>query len=162
MRRVFFERLEEESRRLKRTGGTLSLLLIDVDHFKEINDNYGHDIGDSALQDISMLISACLRETDLAARIGGGGIRCVPAGYSSGRRLWRGTAHLPIHRTPPLFCPAKEGQPLSCTVSVGIASSSNVLPEEMAQLYKQADVRLYIAKNSGRNQVSVDETTLIH
>ena len=161
VRRVFFERLDDEIRRLKRAGGTISMLLIDVDHFKLINDNYGHDIGDSALQDISAMISTCLRDTDLAGRIGGEEFGVLlpdtpkEGAYGVAQRICQ---LISKHR----FVSGKEGQPLSITVSVGLASTGPGQSIETANLYKLADTRLYIAKHSGRNQVSMDEATLIH
>lgn len=159
-RRAFFEKLSEEFKRVNRTHSEFSILLLDMDHFKRINDSYGHDIGDALLMEVGKIIRSCLRETDLPARIGGEefGIFLpdTPAkgAYFVAERI---CMHIAKHifqfpNTPPI----------GCTASIGLASSSMVTDRDTTKLYKLADARLYIAKHTGRNQVSADEILQMH
>lgn len=161
-RREFFNRTETELKRIQRTRSDLSILLIDIDHFKKINDTYGHDVGDKVLVELSAILNSCLRQTDLAARLGGEEFGVfLPDTPSNGafwvaERICQTVAKHQFHVLP-------DGLPLSCTVSIGVSSSSVSEPDDdAANLYKIADTRLYIAKNTGRNQVSMDEIVHLH
>ncbi len=160
-RRHFFAKLDDEIKRVKRSKGALGVLLIDVDHFKKINDQYGHDTGDKVLVDITRIINACLRETDMAGRIGGEEFGVLLHDTPNEGAYWvaeRIRASIAQHQ----FTTATEAKPLRCTVSIGVSSFH---PDDMldaARLYKQADNRLYIAKNTGRNQVSVEGLMQFH
>lgn len=161
-RRAFFNKIEDELRRIKRSGNTFSILLIDIDYFKKVNDTFGHDVGDRVLQEIAQMIRVCLRETDLPARIGGEEFGVflpdTPAegGYYVAERICK---HIAKHK----FSVQDEGEePISCTVSIGIASTNPEEKMSSTDLYKLADTRLYIAKHTGRNQVSVDEVLQVH
>ena len=160
-RREFFNRTEIELKRIARTRNDLSILLIDIDHFKKINDTYGHDVGDKMLIEISAILKRCLRQTDLAARLGGEEFGIFLPDTPSAGAFWvaeRICQTIAKHQ----FFVLDGGLPLSCTVSIGVSSSSLVETQDATNLYKVADTRLYIAKNTGRNQVSVDEIVRLH
>lgn len=160
-RRMFFSTLEDELRRIRRTRNSLSILLMDVDHFKRINDTYGHMAGDVVLQAITRLMNECLRETDMAARLGGEEFGVflpdtpVEGAYWVAERIRSSIAN---H----IFSIDNEDQPVTCTVSIGVAAAKFSDELDAAGLYKIADTRLYIAKNTGRNQVSLDELASMH
>lgn len=160
-RRVFFEKLEDEIRRGKRAQREFSMLLIDVDHFKRINDTYGHDIGDTVLREIGQIINSCLRDTDVIARLGGEEFGVflpdtpLSGAYYVAERIRSAVAKQRFF--------AGEGKGLfTSTVSIGVADSSAEEQVSANRLYKVADTRLYIAKNTGRNQVSIDEIVQLH
>ncbi len=167
-RRAFFSRIEDEIKRTKRTGLDFSMLIIDIDHFKRINDTYGHDVGDAVINEIGKIITASLRETDLAARIGGEEFGVIlpetpiDGAYWVAERIRNAVSKFRFQINNP-------NNYIKCTVCVGIAdysasfSSNDKNAESIpAELYKIADTRLYIAKNTGRNQVSMDELVSFH
>jgi diguanylate cyclase (GGDEF)-like protein/PAS domain S-box-containing protein len=162
-RRVFFERLDEEIKRIRRNRRPFSILLIDLDHFKQINDNYGHDVGDSVLIEVAAIIRSCLRETDMAARLGGEEFGVFLPDTPAEGAFWVAD-RMRLSVAKKQFAINKgilEG--IHTTISVGISETdfeNNNL--NSATLYKEADTRLYIAKNTGRNQVSVDEIVSMH
>jgi diguanylate cyclase (GGDEF)-like protein len=160
-RRYFFDHFELELKRAHRSSRNLAVLLLDIDHFKKINDTYGHLVGDEILFNVAKHIKSCLRETDIAARLGGEefGIflpdTTLIGGYEVAERICN---NIREH----LFHIAGLNHPVKCTVSIGVACSSLSEACEVNDLYKIADNRLYIAKNTGRNQVSIDEKVSIH
>jgi diguanylate cyclase (GGDEF)-like protein/PAS domain S-box-containing protein len=160
-RRHFFEKLDEEMKRVKRNKGQLAMLLLDVDHFKKINDQYGHDTGDKVLMDITRIINACLRETDLAGRLGGEEFGALLHDTPNEGAYWvaeRIRASIAQHS----FTTAADHKPIRCTVSIGVSTFGGNDILDATRLYKQADNRLYIAKNMGRNQVSVEGLMQMH
>ena len=160
-RREFFARLEQEMKRLRRVEGDLSILVLDIDHFKNINDTYGHDVGDSVLVTISQIILNTLRETDLACRIGGEEFTILlndTASEGAGEVAERIRGAIVSHN----FELGSDKRPVAITVSIGVASVASGQETTPSELYKIADTRLYIAKNSGRNQTSVDHIQHTH
>ncbi len=120
--------------------------MMDVDHFKAINDTHGHDVGDKALQHVATCISAQLREWDLCARFGGEEfIVLLPATSNAEAQLVAERIRKAIESSP-LEQPY---QPL--TISIGVASYQSGMDAE--QLLKAADNGVYEAKQNGRNQV---------
>ncbi len=160
-RRVFFTKLEDELKRIKRSHEDLSLLLIDMDHFKNINNNYGQEMGDKVLQAVARIIKACLRETDLGARIGGEEFGVVLPETPATGAFWVGE-RIRTSVAKETFNIGEDNQLFGCTVSVGIASARFDHNLDAEALYKIADQRLYIAKHTGRNQVSMDELVEMH
>jgi len=156
-RKVFFSKLEEELRRLKRSKQEFSILLIDIDHFKKVNDLFGHEVGDRVLEAVADIIRSCLRETDTGSRLGGEEFGIIlpetPAegAYWVAERIRSSVAKF-THMTG-----TNKNIPVGCTVSIGVAGARSGDSGDATQLYKAADQRLYIAKNLGRNQVSMDE-----
>jgi diguanylate cyclase (GGDEF)-like protein len=154
-RRAFNENLERSVARQDRQGGTFALLLLDIDHFKKLNDTFGHPAGDAALRNTAQLLERHLRKSDLAARYGGEEFAVILA--STDRA---GGAHLAekVRSTVEGGQLVFDGARLSVTVSVGVA----VWPDDgrdAAALVAAADRALYAAKQSGRNRV-VDAATL--
>jgi diguanylate cyclase (GGDEF)-like protein/PAS domain S-box-containing protein len=158
-RRAFFERLDSELKRIKRNGSTLSILIIDIDHFKKVNDKFGHDMGDHVIRQVARIIRECLRETDLAARLGGEEFGVFLPDTPTEGAFWVAERIR--------SCIAKEdfgnaNMPVGVTVSIGVGDTAHVTDVDSTHLYKLADTRLYIAKNTGRNQVSMDEIIAMH
>lgn len=144
----YLKRVEEagKSSAEKISGG--ALLVIDVDHFKDVNDRYGHDKGDEALKLIAGAIRDVVRETDLVGRIGGEEF-CV---FIPGQPVEQASATAERIRRAVVeaeFAPSGTRHGLS--VSVGGVAFDNVHP--FSDLYRTADERLYAAKHNGRNRV---------
>jgi len=153
--KYFKGRLEVEIGRSRRYRTGLTVGMLDVDHFKRINDAYGHPAGDAVLSHMASLVTASVRSSDVVARYGGEefGFLLIDAAVEEAtiitQRLGERIAR---HR---FEVPALNGEPLTlnCTVSIGLAS---LKPEETSGAFLQrADGALYEAKNSGRNRVWV-------
>ncbi len=147
-RRAFFEFAERELVRVRRNGRSLSLLLFDIDHFKQINDAHGHAAGDRVLQEIVQRSEKEIRGMDCIARIGGEEFAVLlpevdaPSAAIIAERL-RGTLAKPSDCT--------QSRIASCTVSIGVAT--RMASESVAELMRRADIALYEAKGLGRNTV---------
>jgi diguanylate cyclase (GGDEF)-like protein/PAS domain S-box-containing protein len=160
-RKIFFEHIDSEVRRSQRSESPFSILLIDVDFFKKINDTYGQATGDSILKEISQIMMTCLRDTDVLARIGGEEFGIFLPDTPEQSAYWVADRICTCVAKHNFF--AKESiMPLKCTVSIGLACNEENRDLNSSELYKQADTRLYIAKNTGRNQVSKDEIVNLH
>ena len=159
-RRFFFDRLEEELRRLRRSRADLSIGIIDIDHFKQINDRHGHHAGDAVLQQVASRIHTCLRDTDILARVGGEEFGLLLPETPLEGAYWVAERIRHAIAAEPILLP--DAAPLRCTVSIGLAEADFNEPQDSTVLYRTADTRLYIAKNTGRNQVSVDELLNLH
>jgi len=150
-RRAFMERLERELDRVRRYGTKLSVLMIDLDRFKDVNDNRGHLVGDTVLRQLGDMLRREVRSVDLAARYGGEEfIIVLPDTTPDGAMVF--AERLRKRVLSKNF--AESGDPLNVTVSIGVASVSGesgaVEPET---LIARADEALYRAKNDGRNRV---------
>lgn len=150
-RRVFEERLAAEDARFLRYGRATSLLILDIDHFKEINDTHGHEAGDVALKALARVVQAATRETDLAARLGGEEfVVLLPETPLAGaveiaERLRSRVEELEVEW---------EGKTIPLRVSVGVASAPECAVSP-ARLPAVADAALYASKRGGRNRVTV-------
>jgi two-component system cell cycle response regulator len=134
-------------------GRPVSLVILDVDHFKQVNDTYGHDVGDEVLREVARRIAASIRGLDLCCRFGGEEFVAAFSGvdpkvaHSIGERLRSKMASEP-------FPISTERGPLSVTISIGVATSG---PDDTAEtLLRRADAALYRAKKEGRNRVVAD------
>jgi len=145
-RGYFYQRLEEEINRAERTDLPLSLLVIDFDHLKIINDSYGHLTGDKALKEISKIIRACIRKVDIPARYGGDELVIILpetdsiSAFKVAERIRKKVANTPFRNNTRL------------TVSIGIAT----YPKDTTQsqtLFERADQAMYQAKQKGANRV---------
>ncbi len=159
-RRFFFERLEEEVRRLKRSRADFSLAIIDIDHFKQINDRHGHATGDAVLQQVALRVRACLRETDILARVGGEEFGILLPETSLEGAFWVAERIREAIGGDAFHVDGVAD--LRVTASIGLAEADFDEPASSAALYRMADTRLYIAKHTGRNQVSMDELLNLH
>lgn len=150
-RRVFNRALEAEFDRVKRYGEPFSLLIVDVDHFKRVNDTHGHPAGDQVLKQLSERMVVALRDVDLIARLGGEEFGAIlPCTNSTGGRVAAERLRASIEAK------AFESNEISmpCTVSVGgitVDSASTI--EHADDVVAAADKALYEAKSNGRNQV---------
>jgi len=143
--------LAGEVRRARREDSSLSLLMIDVDHFKTVNDRFGHAAGDIVLRQIGQLIAASVRRAgDFTARFGGEEFVVVlPATTQEGAvRVAEGIRS----RVEAARFLAGDGAEPRVTVSIGVATASS--PAALEDLIQRSDIALYQAKNSGRNRVS--------
>ncbi|MGZ6143432.1 MAG: diguanylate cyclase, partial [Myxococcales bacterium] len=153
--KYFKGRLEQEAAQARKHKTGLTLGMLDVDHFKRVNDAYGHPAGDAVLFHLASIIRASVRSTDMVARYGGEEFAFLlvdAAGEEALILTQRLRERIARHR---FEVPALNGDPLKldCTVSIGLAT---LKPEETtAVLLQRADTALYEAKNSGRNRVWV-------
>jgi diguanylate cyclase (GGDEF)-like protein len=156
-RRAFFNIAERELLRSRRTGRPLSLLVFDVDHFKQLNDNFGHATGDQVLVGIAECATKTMRSIDYIARIGGEEFAVllpdtdISSAIAIAERL-RHSLNEHVHHSLPK---SDSDLPFSVSVSIGVAMASR--DEVLSMLLNRADKALYKAKASGRNAVSVAE-----
>jgi diguanylate cyclase (GGDEF)-like protein len=149
-RRHFLSRADEELKRIARYGGAGSLLMLDIDHFKKVNDSFGHAVGDAAIQRVARLCAETLRSTDLVGRIGGEEfamllIETDLAGAGQvAERLRQLVQDDPFGADQGISCPLR--------ISIGVAETQ-FAEESLAALMVRADDALYRAKNEGRNRV---------
>ncbi|WP_160725418.1 sensor domain-containing protein [Bacillus sp. USDA818B3_A] len=149
-RTYFFQKLKEEMELSKQTHTSLAVFYLDVDHFKEINDTLGHDIGDELLKEFTKRIKTCIREEDMFARLGGDEFVILLTGLSdeniieiakriltSVKRTWTVNNHR-----------------INISTSIGIAFYSHLNHDEKS-LLKHADNALYQAKKNGRGSFSL-------
>lgn len=150
--RVFQERLQMDWHHYKRkTDQQLAVAICDIDHFKRINDNYGHSVGDAVLKHFSSLLAGSIREYDLSARIGGEEFAILLKDASIGdARAWAERFRQLVTESA-LQC---GNIALTYTVSIGLAQFDVRLasPDEVV---KKADNALYQAKKNGRNQIAI-------
>ncbi|MEZ6124849.1 MAG: GGDEF domain-containing protein [Planctomycetaceae bacterium] len=150
-KRSFMEILDREFHRSVHRGTDLSLIMFDVDHFKSVNDTWGHLAGDEVLQELGRRIGRIVEDHDVFARYGGEEFAVLLAGVSQdeARRLAE-----TIRQTVAVEPFATGAGPLELTVSLGVADTREMSPESVsADLIQRADQRLYLAKGSGRNRV---------
>ena len=151
-RRYVSEVLSIEFQRSRRYGTPLSILMADLDRFKEVNDRFGHPGGDAVLQGVAELLLSSLRATDVAGRFGGEELLVVmPQIPASGATVmaerWRASVERTAFRAP-------DGRAIRAALSIGVAEYSKRLshPDE---LVAAADKALYTAKQNGRNRVEI-------
>jgi diguanylate cyclase len=147
-RAAWSERLEHEIGQWQRHGNTLLLAMLDLDHFKSINDNYGHLAGDKVLKIIANVLRKRLRGTDFIARFGGEEFVLMMPGTvpAVGAKLLE-TLRAAIEACPFHF----KGERVTITISMGLTAFKPGEHSDMA--LKRADQALYRAKNAGRNRV---------
>jgi len=150
-RQFMQERIEAELDRAARTGGHFSLALLDLDHFKQVNDTHGHQVGDEALIGFAMAAKQALRETDLIGRWGGEEFVVLmldtdpaPLGVNGLQRVRSLLALTQVSQAAPS---------LRIRFSAGIAGS--IASDTLGQLVERADKALYQAKSAGRNQTCI-------
>ncbi len=148
-RRHFEVRLQEEFARAQRHQEPLSLIAVDLDHFKQINDTYGHPIGDTVLRRVARILTSCVREIDIVARCGGEEFAALlPQTAGSGAQRVAERIREELQAAPATdACPA-------VTASLGISSFSGIELRSPDELLQAADAALYRAKRAGRNCVA--------
>ena len=150
-RRAFFDAAELELQRWRRSPRPLALVMVDADHFKQVNDNHGHAAGDAVLRHLASALSATFRGQDLIARMGGEEfVVLLPAttlegAQSVAERLCQQIARQAVD---------VDGQQIRYTVSAGVAEMAQDVAE-LEDLIKRADEAMYRAKQDGRNRVAV-------
>ncbi|MDF3064749.1 MAG: response regulator/GGDEF protein [Polyangiaceae bacterium] len=149
-RRRFADVLRREFAVTKRYKNTLSCLLLDLDHFKQINDRFGHDAGDQVLKEMARRITGSLREVDLAARYGGEEfVVLLPHTGKADANIVAERLLKNVRKQEFNF----GGEMVTVTASIGCAGNSDVASSNPDDLVKAADVALYEAKKRGRNRV---------
>jgi diguanylate cyclase (GGDEF)-like protein len=149
-RRVFDRRLDNEQRRAQRYGKPYTLLMIDIDHFKRVNDNYGHPAGDAVLQALAGILKKQFRDVDTVARYGGEEFVVILPEISDGtakpvaERVCRAVAATPF-RLP-------DGREIGITVSIGVSCYPHC-GANAREVVERADQALYTAKEAGRSRV---------
>jgi len=149
-RRALDQTLDHEWARAQRSGKALSLLMLDVDHFKAFNDRHGHQLGDEALRVVAGVITENIRRpADLAARYGGEEFAVVLAETEKGGALRIAeNIRAAVEQLAPI-----SGDSTPVTISVGVSTWSGAPGENLEHLMSRADRALYQAKHSGRNRV---------
>ncbi len=151
-RRAYDQLIEKEMERFLRYGTKFSLLIMDVDNFKLINDNYGHIIGDKCLQEIIRRTLPLLRKNDMLARYGGEEfVMIMPETDSDGAK----TAAEKIRKTIETIEFLYKSKKVKVTISTGV-SQSRKGDKSHLQIFERSDIALYKAKEQGRNQVVVN------
>jgi diguanylate cyclase (GGDEF)-like protein len=151
-RRRFYQALEIECCRFTRGRAPLSVLMIDLDFFKEVNDQFGHQAGDAVLTIVSQLLLASVRKTDLLARYGGEEFAVLlPETPCEGASVIAERIRLAVCQAPIEV----DGQLIPISVSVGVTSHANDDEVDPQILLKKADLALYRAKAAGRNRIEV-------
>jgi diguanylate cyclase (GGDEF)-like protein len=150
---AFLKRLDEEFSHSKRSGLPLSVLMIDIDFFKKVNDTYGHLAGDIVLNHIARRISETVRNEDILARYGGEEFVVILRGSEQ-----EGAVHLAerirvaVGGKPIEF----EGHSIACTISIGVATLNKERHNTSKGLVDDADRYLYASKETGRDRVSAE------
>jgi diguanylate cyclase (GGDEF)-like protein len=152
-RRYLDHRLTEEVDRAKRYGLPLSVLMLDLDHFKDVNDHFGHLVGDKVLAGIGEVLKVNTRRSDIAARYGGEELVMVLPNTGSEDALQMAERLRAVLERARYA--AGDAEQFSCTVSIGVASFGRETNPVATDLLRQADTAMYRAKSTGRNRIVV-------
>jgi diguanylate cyclase (GGDEF)-like protein len=144
-RRAFAERLDSEVAAAKDLSGPLSLLMLDLDHFKAVNDRHGHEVGDTVLRELARRMTAGRRDEDLVSRIGGEEFAVILPGID------RADARIVAERIRHAVRDREFPTAGTCTISCGVADWE--AGDDPAALMRRADTNLYRAKETGRDRV---------
>ncbi|MDO8585495.1 MAG: GGDEF domain-containing protein [Armatimonadota bacterium] len=151
-RRLLFQRFEDEMSRASRYGVSLGCAMIDIDHFKDVNDRYGHDVGDHVLRALGILLHDAVRAEDIVARYGGE--EFVVVGQGDLRSMLCVAERIRIAVQSHAFTAADET--LSITVSCGVTAYDGMSgPDNVDELLRMADSAMYQAKANGRNRSEI-------
>ncbi len=149
-RRYLEEQMGVEFKRAVRYNHSLSMLMIDLDHFKKINDTLGHLAGDKVLSEVGRRLGKAVRETDFIGRYGGEEfVVILPETHTSDAALIAEKMRELIAERPVFF----EGRPINVTVSIGVAELNSGMTN-YEEVFQCADRALYISKENGRNQIT--------
>lgn len=148
----FITAAQKQLKRLQQQPGPVAMLMLDVDHFKRVNDRYGHAAGDQLLQDMARVISQALRPQDVLGRIGGEEFAVLLPEISQVHALAVANRLCTAVRQHRFTTP--DGQPLAATVSIGVRHCASIDEQDSVDaLLRSADTALYEAKAQGRNKV---------
>ncbi|MGN6108981.1 MAG: diguanylate cyclase [Kofleriaceae bacterium] len=150
-KRYLLDRLDSELKFAQRHDTALSLLMLDLDHFKHMNDGHGHLAGDAVLANVAGALARAVRNEDIVARFGGEEIAIVLRAIAFERALQLGER---LRRLVEQTATPYKGRELRTTVSIGVAGYPTTRAETVEQLLEAADQALYRAKREGRNRVS--------
>ncbi len=155
-RRYLDKRLEEEFQRARRYGRELSLIVFDIDFFKRVNDNYGHQCGDMILKNVAAKIAGIIRKADCLGRYGGEEFCCImpETGISEAYNVAERFREL-IQSMESSY----DNDNVKITISLGVARLTESMESEK-ELFRRGDEGLYEAKRTGRNRVVVYDWTL--
>lgn len=157
-RRYLLDRLAQETLRARRYDSDLCIMMIDVDHFKRINDSYGHLMGDKVLANLAVILNAAIRVTDIAGRYGGEEFCIIltetnlEGGHKVAKRL--------RERIAARYFSSPDGGSFHVTCSIGLAQFDSQVSDQHA-LLARADGALYEAKNAGRDRVVLAAATTL-
>jgi diguanylate cyclase (GGDEF)-like protein/PAS domain S-box-containing protein len=149
-RSLFTNRLEEYVKHSHRTGSSIALLFIDLDYFKEINDRFGHEAGDSLLKQTAERIHSCVRESDIAARLGGDEFVVILQNLRNPRSVEIVAEKIRQRLAEPFHLDNHTIQ-ISASIGVSLSPQDTTVANE---LVNHADAAMYTSKKQGRNQVS--------
>ena len=158
-RRAFEVAVAREVDRVARSGEPALLLVLDIDHFKRVNDGHGHAAGDQVIRAVASALVDCVRPMDLVARVGGEEFAIIlpncasTFGQTVAERVRRRVELMPVALTP-------SNQQISVTVSVGGAFAPQWVRSTPALWQERADQQLYMAKAQGRNLVRLEPTAV--
>jgi diguanylate cyclase (GGDEF)-like protein len=153
-RRMFYGQSEQNLAACRRSGQDISVLLFDIDHFKKVNDTYGHHAGDEVLIHVARLLKNMMRSADTVARFGGEEFAALlPETNKLGAAVLGERIRATIEREKIVV----GGQHIPVTVSIGVATLPASELETVDQLLRVADQRLYLAKHNGRNRICVSD-----
>ncbi|MBI5918227.1 MAG: PAS domain S-box protein [Nitrosomonadales bacterium] len=147
-RRMFHDRLEQEIKKARRTGAPLALFFIDLDHFKEVNDTLGHQVGDTLLIEAAQRIQTCVRETDTVARLGGDEFTIILPAQPDLEHIERIAQNIVAKLAEPYHLGEETA---FVSASLGITFYPNDA-QDADQLIRNADQAMYEAKSRGRNR----------
>lgn len=151
--RLFHDTLKSQFSLAERHGHNLTLLLLDVDRFKRVNDTYGHQVGDRVLTTIAQKVTGVVRAGDMVARVGGEEFAVIlPETDTEGGAELAERIRANIEQTTLTLA---GNVSLAVTVSIGVAGLNTLNAETTTELFASVDAALYEAKNSGRNCVRV-------
>ena len=151
-KKYFTERLESEYTFSLRHATPLALVLFDIDHFKKVNDTYGHLAGDHVLSEISTLLTGALRAEDVFARYGGEEFAVICRGSDAAQAMVVGER---MRKAVEAYKFIYDGSNIPVTISVGVAVLPDPAVKDANDIVSQADQALYKSKNAGRNRVTL-------
>ena len=148
----FKERIEGELKRYERLSQEFSLIILDIDHFKKFNDNYGHLVGDYVLKEVAKIIKVSVRKLDIVSRYGGEEFGVILLGATSETAV---TVAERIRYNIENRIFSYMGQEMRVTISGGVAHVKDIDVYEHTEIIKVADKALYESKNNGRNKITL-------
>jgi diguanylate cyclase (GGDEF)-like protein/PAS domain S-box-containing protein len=157
-RAEFNEKLDAASKRLKRSGGTLTVMMLDLDRFKAVNDTLGHPAGDKLLVEVGRRLQATLRETDVLARLGGDEFAIIQEDAANQHEGAIALALRIIHAISEPFDLDGHEASIGTSIGIALAPENGVEPEA---LLKSADLALYDAKANGRSDFRIYHSRML-